>query len=147
MKEAYVTAFAALAGAALGGFNSFVTSWTTLRAQTKAQQSANSKSKRQDLYKRFIEEASGIYGSALIHNTLELSGLISLYALICEMRALSSPTVIENAARVVQTITEAYSQPNKSPAELEAMIHNGGIDLLHDFSNACRKEFELKHPL
>jgi hypothetical protein len=39
-------------------------------------------------------------------------------------------------------ITETYSQPNKSPLEIEEMIENGTIDLLKGFSEACRQEFE-----
>jgi len=147
MDVSYVTAFAALGGAALGGLTSFTTSWTTLRAQMKAQQTANSKSIRQDLYKRFIEEASRIYGDALIHETLELSGLIGLYALISRMRVLSSQKVIENASRVVQVITDTYDQPNKTPKELESMIHDGRVDLLQGFSDACREEFERNHSI
>ena len=88
MDVSYVTAVAALGGAALGGFTSFASSWTTLRIQMKADQSANSKSRRQKLYKEFIDEASKIYGDALIHSTLELSGLIGLYSLISRMRSL-----------------------------------------------------------
>jgi len=118
-----------------------------LRAQMKAQQTANSKSIRQDLYKRFIEEASRIYGDALIHETLELSGLIGLYALISRMRVLSSQKVIENASRVVQVITDTYDQPNKTPKELESMIHDGRVDLLQGFSDACREEFERNHSI
>ena len=51
MDSGYITAFAALGGAALGGLTSFATSWTTLRTQMKAQQRDNSKSQRQKLYK------------------------------------------------------------------------------------------------
>ena len=143
MNASYVTVIAALGGAALGGFTSFATSWTTLHAQMKSEQTANSKSRRQKLYKQFIDEASKIYGDALIHHSLELSGLIGLYALISRMRVISSPLVIENASRVVRAITDTYSQPNKTPAELEAMIHDDSVDLLQGFSDACRKEFEL----
>ena len=60
MDPAYVTAFAALGGAALGGLNAFATSWVSLRTQMKAEQSANSKTIRQELYKKFIEESSRI---------------------------------------------------------------------------------------
>jgi hypothetical protein len=111
----------------------------------KADQSANSKSRRQKLYKEFIDEASKIYGDALIHSTLELSGLIGLYSLISRMRILSSEGVIETAARVVHIITETYQQPNKTPDELEAMIYQRRADLLQEFSNACRKEFETNY--
>lgn len=142
MDVSYVTAFAALGGAALGGFTSFATSWTTVRVQMTADRSATSKSRRQKLYKKFIEEASKIYGDALVHDKLELGGLIGLYALISRMRVLSSSTVIEHATRVARTITDIYHQPNKTEEELEAMIRNGQIDLLKGFSDACREEFE-----
>lgn len=145
MDVSYVTAVAALGGAALGGFTSFASSWTTLRIQMKAEQSTHSKSRRQMLYKEFIDEASKIYGDALIHSTLELSGLIGLYSLISRMRILSSEEVIETASRVVHVITETYHEPNKTPDELETMIYQHRVDLLREFSTACRKEFETNH--
>ena len=145
MDVSYVTALAALGGAALGGFTSFASSWTTLRIQMKAEQNANSKSRRQQLYKEFIDNASKIYGDALIHSTLELSGLIGLYSLISRMRILSSDEVIENASRVARIITETYHEPNRTPDELEVMIYQHRVDLLQEFSNACRKEFETNY--
>src|SRR5262249_7174180 len=142
MDAGYITAMAALAGAALGGFTSFATSWTTQRAQMDAEKIASSKSRRQKLYKDFIDGASKMHGDALIHDKLELSGLIEFNALVSRMRILSSAAVIENATSVVRSITETYSQPNKSPAEIEEMIENGSVDLLRGFSEACRLEFE-----
>ena len=142
MDPGYITALAALGGAALGGLTSFATSWTTLRTQMKAQQSANSKSKRQKLYKTFIDDAAKIYGDALIHDKLELTGLIDLHALVSRMRIVSSRPVIETAVNVVKAITETYSQPNKTPEEIEAMISNNSVDILKGFSEACREELE-----
>ena len=142
MDSGYITAFAALGGAALGGLTSFATSWTTLRIQMKSQRSASSKSKRQKLYKAFIDDAARIYGDALIHDKLETTGLIDLHALVSRMRIVSSGPVIETAVNVVKVITETYSQPNKSPEEIEVMISNGNVDILRSFSEACRDEFE-----
>ena len=142
MDSGYVTAFAALGGAALGGLTSFATSWTTLRTQMKAQRSDSSKSKRQKLYKAFIDAAARIYGDALLHDKLETTGLIDLHALVSRMRIVSSRPVIETAVNVVKVITDTYSQPNKSPEEIEAMISNGSVDVLQSFSEACRDEFE-----
>jgi len=142
MDAGYITALAALGGAALGGFTSFATSWTTQHAQMKAERIASSKSQRQKLYKAFIDGASKAYGDALTHSNLELSGLIELYALLSRMRVLSSAAVIEDADRVVRAIIETYDQPNRSPIEIEEMIRNGSIDLLKGFSEACRREFE-----
>ena len=141
IDSGYITALAALGGAALGGLTSFATSWTTLRTQMKAQRSASSKSKRQKLYKAFIDDAAKIYGDALIHDKLEITGLIDLHALVSRMRIVSSRRVIEAAVSVVKAITETYSQPNKSPEEIEAMISNGNVDILRSFSEACRNEF------
>jgi len=142
IDSGYITALAALGGAALGGLTSFATSWTTLRTQMKAQRSASSKSKRQKLYNAFIDDAAKIYGDALIHDKLELTGLINLHALVSRMRIVSSRHVIETAFNVVKAITETYSQPNKSPEEIEAMISNGNVDILQSFSESCRNEFE-----
>ena len=142
MDSGYITALAALGGAALGGLTSFATSWTTLRTQMKEQRSAITKSKRQKLYNAFIDDAAKIYGDALIHEKLELSGLINLHALVSRMRIVSSRPIIETAVNVVKLITETYSQPNKSPEEIEAMISNGSGDILQSFSEACRDEFE-----
>jgi hypothetical protein len=142
MDSGYITALAALGGAALGGLTSFATSWTTLRTQMKAQRSASSKSKRQKLYNAFIDDAAKIYGDALIHDKLELTGLINLHALVSRMHIVSSRPVIETAVNVMKAITETYSQPNKSSEEIEAMISNGNVDILRSFSEACRNEFE-----
>ena len=123
---------------------SSVSGWrrTRLRTQMKAERSASSKSKRQNLYKAFIDDAAKTYADALIHNKLETNGLIALHALVSRMRIMSSWQVIESAVKVVKLITETYSQPNKSPDEIESMISNGRVDILLSFSEACREEFE-----
>ena len=143
IDSGYITALAALGGAALGGLTSFATSWTTLRTQMKAQRRDSSKSSRQKLYKAFIDDAAKIYGDALIHDKLETTGLIDLHALVSRMRIVSSRPVIETAVNVVKAITETYTQPNKSSEEIEAMISNGSVDILRSFSEACRDELEI----
>src|SRR5258705_13943402 len=143
MDPGYTTALAALGGAALGGLTSFATSWTTLRTQMKAQRSDSSKSKRQKLYKAFIDDAAKIYGDALIHDKLEITALIDLTTLVSQMRIVSSRPVIETAVNVVKAITETYTQPNKSSEEIEAMISSGSVDVLRSFSEACRDELEI----
>ena len=143
IDSGYITALAALGGAALGGLTSFATSWTTQRTQMKAQRRDSSKSSRQKLYKAFIDDVAKIYGDALIHDKLETTGLIDLHALVSRMRIVSSRPVIETAVNVVKAITETYTQPNKSSEEIEAMIRNGSVDILRSFSEACRDELEI----
>jgi hypothetical protein len=39
-------------------------------------------------------------------------------------------------------ITDTYFQPNKTPTELQAMMHDGGVDPLRDFGDLRRNELE-----
>jgi hypothetical protein len=67
--------------------------------------------------------------------------LVSVYALIGEMRIQSSDAVLEEASAVVRTIVDAYSESNLSPSfELQDLIDSRTFDFLRDFSEACRKE-------
>jgi hypothetical protein len=56
MDSASISAFAALGGAVIGGLTSFATSWLTQQTQTRAQQLAHKLTRREELYKDFIEE-------------------------------------------------------------------------------------------
>jgi hypothetical protein len=58
------------------------------------------------------------------------------------MRILSSPKVVENAEFVARRIIDTYLEPNKNFLELREMANSGSIDLLRDFSETCRAEFE-----
>jgi hypothetical protein len=58
------------------------------------------------------------------------------------MRVLSTPKVIESADRIGRKIVDAYLAPDKSFLELREMLNTGTIDLLGEFSNACRAEFD-----
>jgi hypothetical protein len=142
MNPGYITGVAALAGAALGGLTSSVSQIITIRRQTKAQRLDASKVRRQALYKNYIEEAARVYIDSLMHDSVDLSGLINLYSLISQMRVVSSDPVIESADRVALTISDTYRQPNRTLEDLEAMVKDGSIDLLHDFSIVCRREFD-----
>jgi len=142
MDSASLSAFAALAGAAIGGLTSFATSWLTQQTQVKVQQSAHKLTKREELYKDFVEEASKLYADSLIHETSDVSQLVRLYAMISRMRVLSSTTTIESADKVALMIVNTYLAPNKTFPELRDMVNSGAIDLLRDFSEACREEFQ-----
>lgn len=44
--------------------------------------------------------------------------------------------------QIAKKILDAYLEPGKSFVELRDMAKNGTIDLLYQFSVACREEFE-----
>ena len=140
MEPAYVSAFAALAGAGIGGVTSLATSWMTNWAQTRAQRLVHKTERLEELYKNFVEESSRFYADSLVHETTDVSQLIRLYAMISRMRVLSSPKTVENAERVARMIVDTYLAPNKTFPQLRDMVNRGALDPLRDFSEACREE-------
>src|SRR4249920_490647 len=136
MDSASISALAALAGATIGGLTSFAASWVSQQTQVKAQQLEHKLTRREELYKDFIEEASKLYADSLIHDTPDVSQLIRLYAIISMMRALSPSTIVQNADKVARMIVNTYLAPNKSFPELRDMVNSGGMDPLRDFSEA-----------
>lgn len=136
---AYISAFAALAGSALGGLTSLGTSWLTHRAQALTEHRVRDKSRRQKLYRAFIEEASRLYGDALSREQSEVTALVGIYAKISRMRVISSEPVIVAAESMARAIVETYLGPNRTIADLRTMI-NSDLDPLKGFSEACRQE-------
>jgi hypothetical protein len=140
LDPAYLSAVAALAGSTIGGLTSLTASWLTQHVQFSAQQRAGNLSKREELYKDFIGEASRWYADAFEHDKAEIANLVGLYALVSRMRVFSSAAVVASADRVVRTIIEAYLAPNRTFRDLPAVIDNDTMNPLRDFSNACRDE-------
>ena len=143
MDGATISAFAALAGSVVGGVTALGTSWLTQQVQARAQDRAGDRAVREALYRDFIIEASRLYGDALTHEKAEISNLVGIYAMISRMRVRSSPRIVENADRVVQTIVETYLSPNKTLRELHEMLGSDALDPLRGFSEACREELKM----
>src|SRR6476619_1500668 len=101
MDSAYVPALAAFGGSAVGGLTSLLATWLTQRRKDSARRLTQEKTRRQKLYKQFIDEASKLYADALVHDKSEVAALVSVYALISQMRVLSSAAVVEAAEAVV----------------------------------------------
>ena len=87
MNASIISALAALTGAAVGGLTSGVANWLNHRSQLRAQWLLHEKSRRQILYRDFIEEASKCYIDALQHAEADIPGLVGLYAKVSRMRA------------------------------------------------------------
>jgi hypothetical protein len=137
-----ISALAALTGAAVGGLTSGIANWLNHRSQLRAQWLLHEKSRRQILYRDFIEEAAKCYIDALQHNEANIPGLVSLYAKLGRMQAQSSRPVVRHAEEVTRKILDTYLEPDRSFVELREMAIAGTIDLLHGFSDACHDEFE-----
>jgi hypothetical protein len=144
MDQAYISAFAALAGSLIGGFTSLTTSWLTQHAQFRAQRQDHDLGRREELYKRFIEEASMLYTDAFEHDKADVSKFVNLYALISRMRILSSSRIVESADKVARVIIETYMSPNRTWRDLPDLLDNVATNPLREFSIACHDELERR---
>src|SRR5215831_5449868 len=97
MDPGYFSAFAALAGSAIGSFTSLGASWLTQHGQSISQQRAHDITRREDLYRDFVEEASKLYADAFEHDEADVSKVVRLYALVSTMRMISSSPVVQAA--------------------------------------------------
>src|SRR5208282_2944429 len=94
MDASIISALSALAGATIGGLTSVVGAWWTQQKQVTAQEIAQDKLRRRDLYKEFIEDASKTYADGLQNDEPDVSALVEIYTKISRMRVLSSPKVV-----------------------------------------------------
>ena len=140
MSGGYLPVVAAFAGSAIGGFAMLVSAWVTQNRVNSEDRLARSSGRRQDLYKQFIDEAAKLYAHALLHDEPDVAGLARVYALIGEMRVLSSRSVVEEAEEVVRIIAETYAAPNKTLPELSETISHQTFRPLRSFSEKCRDE-------
>jgi hypothetical protein len=147
MNPAYISALAALAGSVIGGLMTFAAAWVTQRQQANVQWLLQEKTRRQELYQQFIEEASKSYVDALIHDETALAPLVSLYALVNKMRVVSDPRIAERADKFVRMILDTYVLPNKTLPELRSMMESAALDPLRDFAEMCREELSALTPV
>ena len=142
MEAAYISAFAALVGTAIGGLTSFATSWATQQAQARAQRIAAERDSRAALFGRFLDEAAKLYADALQNRRDDISGLTHIYALTNRIRLISTERVVESADTVCRNIIDAYLAPNMTLEEMRTNWIDKHVDPLRDFSEACRRELQ-----
>jgi hypothetical protein len=141
MDATYMSALAALAGSAIGGMTSVTTAWITQHAQTRAQRLITERERRENLFGRFIDEASKLYADALQTTRDDPAQLVSIYGLLNRIRLISSAPVIECADAVMRLIAQTYFEPNVSLHDLQERLGTDAeFDALREFSEACREE-------
>jgi hypothetical protein len=144
VDPAYISAFSALMGAAIGGLASFSTSWLTQRTQLTHAHREAERARVEALYGEFINEATRLLGDALSHQKDELNDMVKLYGLIGRMRLVSSMPVVIAAERVAQTVAETYLGPNRDLRELLDLVRSGGMNVVVEFSEACRSDLAAR---
>jgi hypothetical protein len=144
MELMYVPAMAAFGGSAFGAVSTLVGGWLGRRRRLRERYHSRSTSKRERLYRSFIEEASRLYADALVSDQSEVSSLVDLYALIGRMRILSGDEVVDAAEKATRRIIETYLSPNQTFVDLPGFVRE--MDPLRDFGEACRRELQAIPP-
>lgn len=141
MNVAYLSALSALAGSVVGGLTSGFGGWLTQRAQRRAQQLAHEISLREQLYKDFIVAASKAYGEAIVSSEPQIQDVVALYAMVSQMRVVSSVQTVACANKIMRATIETYYAPNMTLRQIDETIKTGtGIDPLKEFSEIARAE-------
>ena len=141
INAATLSALAALAGSATGALASFTTTWLTLHHQDRTQRQAQESTRRERLFGDFIAQASKLYADALTHNVLDPSALVPLYALKAQLGLFASKATTGRAEEVLRAIIDTFYEPNVD-FHNPAAVQSGSLDLLHAFTEACRKELD-----
>ena len=141
MDPSHLSGFAVFAGSVVVGLSSLTSAWLSKKHEARARRASENKVGRQKLYAQFIDEASKLYVDALVRGQAEASAMVSMYALVSQMRMASNANVVDTAEAVIRTILATYSRPNKTFPELQDLVLNRGfVDPLLNFSELCRDE-------
>jgi arsenate reductase-like glutaredoxin family protein len=138
--DPYISALVGLLGVLIGSVTSFGTTWLTQTSQSRDKHREDQVAKRQDLFVKFINEATRLYADALSHQKDDVSDLVLLYAMVAQMRLLCTRPVIEAADDVMTTIIETYLAPNRTLHEIRDLVSSGAMNFLTDFGEASRVE-------
>ena len=140
MDTTIVTALAGIFGSLSGGSASVVTAWIAQNTRKKREALRAEMAKREALYGEFINECSKRVIDSLERNLDRPQTLLSIYALLNRIRLCASEAVLTQAVELVRFIMEQYFAPNVSIEDFHERVHNGHIDPLKAFSEACRRE-------
>jgi len=148
MDSTLVPAAAAVMGSMMGAAASIATTWIAQRTQIVRTYWEWKQRERESLYKDFITEASRLTIDALTHSMERPDQMVTLYGILSRIRLISGQEVVHQGEVCCRRIIELYGQPNLTTEQLRAAIAANEIDdldLLKDFSNACRKELQAEH--
>ena len=145
MDMAIVSALAGIFGSLSGGSASVATTWIAHNRRSKREARLAELAKREALYGEFINECSTRVMDSFERNLDKPETLLSIYALLNRIRLCASKAVLTQAVELVRFIMEQYFSPNVSIEEFHQRVHNGHIDPLKAFSEACRHELISMH--
>ena len=145
MDATIISALAGIFGSLSGGSASVATTWLAQNTRNRREFARAELGKREALYGEFINECSKSVMDSFERNLDKPQTLLSIYALLNRIRLCASDAVLTQAVELVKSIMEQYFAPNVSIEEFHERVHNGHVDPLKAFSEACRRELISMH--
>jgi len=137
---------AAITGAVVGGLTSLASTWVRERSQYRRELIQREIAKRETTYSEFIERASKLHVASATHHLddddAELTGLVSLYAVLSRIQLCASEQVIMEAQNVIDRIVRQYGEEDVSAEQLRRTTVEKKDDPLKAFSVICRHELQ-----
>jgi hypothetical protein len=140
MSATLWTAIAAALGSLMGAVASVATTLITQRTQAARATSEWRTREREALYKEFVTEGSRLAADAMTHSLERPEQVVSLYGLLSRIRLVSGDDVLRQAEACCHRIIDLYRRPNLTPDQIDKAYEAHELDVLKDFSFACRTE-------
>lgn len=141
MDAAYISAFSALAGSAIGALASLGTTWLTQHSQDRSQRKAQETARRERIFGEFIDLFSKIWIDALVQTSMDdPSKMVPIYATMGKLRLFASTRTVEAAERAMEKLVETFYAPTfdlHAPPPIDRRA-----DILRPFTEACREELK-----
>ena len=142
MDSAYLSAVSALAGTVIGGVTSFATTWLTTRSQARAARLAAEHNRREDVYGRFMDELSAMYGGVLATGAMDYARLAAAFALRGRIMVMATKPVFDTADEALRLVVDLAMAPPQTDEEKRRLMDDARMDAISKFAVACRRELE-----
>lgn len=143
MDAAIISAVSGLAGAAIGGATSAMSSVLSETTKDRRKTAEDLFNRRVQVYNDFIKEAADHFVDALTRESDDPKAVVSLYGLMAIMRLASPHKVIAAGEAVMVKLQKAYEAPNRTLSQINMFSNGGEADPLLEFSKAAREDLEL----
>jgi hypothetical protein len=130
-----------LAGTVFGGLTCAGAIYFMLRRQLQAKRIMRDLDRREDVYSRFVEQASEIWLDAF-ETPHDPGNLICLSALVGRIRLASTQPVLEAAEAVMDFLLETCQRPPANVRDFISQAPRESMAPLTVFTAACRAERE-----
>lgn len=140
MDPGVVSAVSALAGTSIGAFSSLVTTWLSTKSQAQAARIAAERTRREELYGRFLDELALLYSHAINKTGVDHERLTVSYGLSGRIALYATPPVAEAAFDALRFVVDLSLGPTRTQEEIRAMMDDPNLNVLGAFARTCREE-------